>query len=157
MTRDPTEGFPTTPNGEGSTDLPFLGRHSVEAPPTSTTTTPRPGNSSTDQATRTILPRQETPRSDANLSLEQRHACREAAQQWSNLAGGQAAMATDGCEALQHKPSAEERILMMDYIATRAQFKGVLPPPVVDGTWPRLPWPFHVHSLLMRWTTFTPS
>jgi hypothetical protein len=60
-----TEGFPTAPNKEGRTDLPSPRRHDVEAPPGSTTTTPRSKNPLTDQATIIILPRW-----DANLPLE---------------------------------------------------------------------------------------
>jgi hypothetical protein len=48
MMGDPTEGFPTAPNGEGRTDLLFPGRRSVKAPPISTMTILRPGNSPTD-------------------------------------------------------------------------------------------------------------
>jgi hypothetical protein len=70
MTRSPIEGFPTAPGGEGSTDLLFPGRHDMESPPTLTMTIPRPENPLTDQATMTILPRQEMPRPDDNLPLE---------------------------------------------------------------------------------------
>jgi hypothetical protein len=157
MTGDPTEGFPTTPNGEGRIDLPFLGRHNMKAPPTSTTTIPRPGNSRADQATMTIRAQQETPRPDANLPLERWCSCREAAKQRSELAGGQAAIAAGPCKPLQHEPPAEERILMMNYVTTRARSEGVPSTPVVDGTQPRLPWPFHLRPPLTRWIGFTAS
>jgi hypothetical protein len=162
MTGDPTEGFPTTPNGEGRTDLPFPGRQSAESHPTSNMTIPRSGNSPTNQATMTIPPLQETPRSDANLPLERWRACSEVAQRQSELAGGQAMTVAGPCEALQHEPTAEERILMMDYAAPELDPRECLPPPsVVDGTWPRLPWPrpwpFHLRPPLTRRIGFTAS
>jgi hypothetical protein len=71
-----------------------------------------------------------------NLPLEQRHACQEAAQRQSEPAGGQAATTASPSEPLQHKPPTEERILMMDYAATRARSEGaLLPTPTVDGVW----------------------
>jgi hypothetical protein len=48
MTGGPIEGLPTTLNGEGRTDLPFLGRHVAETSPTSTTTILRPENPPAD-------------------------------------------------------------------------------------------------------------
>jgi hypothetical protein len=56
-TGGPIKGLPTTPNREGRTDLPFLGRHGVVAPPTPTMTTSWSESSPTDQATMTIPPR----------------------------------------------------------------------------------------------------
>jgi hypothetical protein len=38
MMGGPIKGLPTTLNGEGRTNLPFLGRHNMEASPTSTIT-----------------------------------------------------------------------------------------------------------------------
>jgi hypothetical protein len=70
MVGDSTEGFPMAPNGEWRTDLPSPRRHVMEAPPASTTTILWPENPPTDQATTTILPRQETPQSDANPPLK---------------------------------------------------------------------------------------
>jgi hypothetical protein len=67
------------------------------------------------------------PRLDINLPLERWCACQEAAQQRSELAGGQAA-AVSPREPLQHEPLATgERILMMDYATTGAQPEGVAP------------------------------
>jgi hypothetical protein len=65
------------------------------------------------------------PRTDINLPLERWHACREAAQRQSEVAGGQAAV-VGPCEPLQHElPAMEERILLMGYATTRAQPEGV--------------------------------
>jgi hypothetical protein len=85
----------------------------VKAPPASTTTIRQPENPPIDQDTMTI-----PPRSDTNLSFERQRACREAAQRWSELAGGQAAAVASPREPPQHEPSVEERILMMDYTTT---------------------------------------
>jgi hypothetical protein len=126
--RGPIEGLPTIVNGEGRTNLLFPGRHGAEASPTSTTTIPWPENPPADQDTTTI-----PSRSDNNLPLVRWRACREATQQWSKLAGGIAVLAAGPSQPLQHKPPTEERILMMDYAATRARSKGALRPPC--GRW----------------------
>jgi hypothetical protein len=68
----------------------------------------------TTHATVTTLPRQAMPWSDTDLPFERRRACREAAQRQSELASGQAAVATRPHEP----PFEEERILMMHYITT---------------------------------------
>jgi hypothetical protein len=128
MMRGPIEGLPTIVNGEGRTNLLFPGRHGAEASPTSTTTIPWPENPPANQATTTI-----PSRSDNNLPLVRWRACRKATQQWSKLAGGIAVMAAGPSQPLQHKPPTEERILMMDYAATRARSKGALRPPC--GRW----------------------
>jgi hypothetical protein len=47
-------------------------------------------------------------------------------------------MAAGPSETLQHESPAEERILMMDYVAIRAQFEGALchtPPPPPRSRW----------------------
>jgi hypothetical protein len=87
----PIKGLPTTLNGEGRSDIPFLGRHGAEASPTSTMTIQQPENPLVDQATMIHPPQQVTPQSDDNLPLEQRRACEEAAQRWNEPGSGQVA------------------------------------------------------------------
>jgi hypothetical protein len=93
MMGGPIEGPPATPNVEGKTDLPFLGRPGADVSPTSTMTTLRPEDPPTDQAMTSILSW-----SDHNLPLERWCACREVTQRQSELACGKAAMA-DGTQA----------------------------------------------------------
>jgi hypothetical protein len=100
MMGSPIEGFSMAPSGEGRTDLPFPGRHDTESLPISTMTIPRPENPLTVQATTTIPPWQEMPRSDDNFPLELWCACWEVAQRRIELAGRQAVMVADPSEPL---------------------------------------------------------
>jgi hypothetical protein len=120
MVGNPTEWLTMAPSGEGRTNLPFLGRNNMKASLTSTTTTPWPESPPVDQATVTILPWYEMPRSDNNLPLERWRTCWEASQRQIELASGHATMKDNPCKPLQCMHLAEERILMIDCAATKA-------------------------------------
>jgi hypothetical protein len=86
MMGDSIKGSPVASDEEGRINLPPGKRHGTGAQLALATTTPRPENPPTTQATMTTPSRQVMQRSDTDLPLERWGSCREDAQWWSKLA-----------------------------------------------------------------------